>query len=437
MANNNDERTNSQSSSLQGQLKKIDEQQGCLSKLEKNIKEQFKQAGENITGLISLSSAVSGIINKTKEALSELKDVNTLLNQISIADSSLSKSELEQIKNNSFSIAGKYGKSATDYLSDFQAASGAGYKNAEEIAELSAAIQSAGDITSDLANQYIFAADNAYKMNGSIQSLTATLDGANNITNKNAIDMSELAAAMSVVSSQAAASQMEINETTAAVGTLISVTGQGGSEIGNAFKGILMNLQQVSGEADDGGDFIDEDSLKKYEKACNELGVSLSTVKNGVVSLKEPMEILKELSEEYTRLDEADSRRTNLLSAVGGGNRADALNAILENYSLYEKMLQDYTNGAGSMAMEAEKTASSWEGSLQRMGNTFTATVGNIVDSDAVVTVINSLNGLLEVINKVTNAIGPLGSISLGAGLFAGVKNIGKCRMSVRISKLF
>lgn len=213
MANNN-EQSNSQSSSLQGQLKKIDEQQGCLSKLEKNIKEQFKQAGENITGLISLSSAVSGIINKTKEALSELKDVNTLLNQISIADSSLSKSELEQIKNNSFSIAGKYGKSSTDYLSDFQAASGAGYKNAREIAELSAAIQSAGDITSDLANQYIFAADNAYKMNGSIRSLTETLDGANNITNKNAVDMSELAAAMSVVSSQAAASQMEINECT-------------------------------------------------------------------------------------------------------------------------------------------------------------------------------------------------------------------------------
>lgn len=44
----------------------------------------------------------------------------------------------------------------------------------------------------------------------------------------------------------------------------------------------------------------------------------MTTVKDGVVSLKEPMQILKELSEEYTKLDESDAKRANLLSAVGG-----------------------------------------------------------------------------------------------------------------------
>ena len=308
-----------------------------------------------------------------------------------------------------------------DYLSEFQAASDAGYKNAEKIAELSTAIQTAGDITSDLANKYIQATDNAFKLNGSIQSLTASLDGANNITNKHAIDMTELAEAMSIVSSQASASHMEINEATAAVGTLISVTEMGGSEMGNAFTGILMNLQQITGDVNDGGNFIDESALKKYEKACNELGVSLSTVKNGVVSLKEPMEILEELSEQYTKLGESDSRRINLLSAVGGGDRAVALNAILENYSLYEEMLQDYASGAGSMAAEAEKTANSWEGSLQRLSNTFTATVGNIADSDSIITIINGLNGIVEVVNKVTGAFGNISGLGGTLGAISGL----------------
>lgn len=137
-------------------------------------------------------------------------------------------------------------------------------------------------------------------------------------TNNNAVNMTELAEGMSVVGSQAASSQMEVNEVTAAIGTMVAVTQKSGSEMGNAFKGILMNLQQVSGDVGDGEDIIDSDSLTKYEAACAQLGVSLKEVKDGVVSLKEPMQILKELSEEYTKLDESDAKRANLLSAVGG-----------------------------------------------------------------------------------------------------------------------
>lgn len=73
-------------------------------------------------------------------------------------------------------------------------------------------------------------------------------------------------------------------------------------------------------------------SLAKYEKACTELGVSLKEVKNGVVSLKEPMQIIRELAEEYVKLDKADARRANLLNSVGGKYRANALNSLLENY---------------------------------------------------------------------------------------------------------
>ena len=79
------------------------------------------------------------------------------------------------------------------------------------------------------------------------------------------------------------------------------------------------------------------------------------------MSLRDPMEVIKDLSEEYTKLDANDIRRTNLLSSVGGKLRANALNALLENYDMYSKMLEEYSQGTGSMAQEAEKTAKSWE----------------------------------------------------------------------------
>lgn len=383
---------------------------------------------------LNLDSIIKEIIPRTHDAISELQQLDTSLTEISLENLILTAKDLKQLSDIAFETAGKYGKTAAAYLADFTEMSRAGYQNAESMASLSAAAQTAGNLTAELANRYITAADQAYRMNGSITELTQTLDGANNIAGRNALDMTELARGVSAVAGQAASSRMEIDETTAAIGTLIAVTNEGGTEMGNAFSAILMNLRQVTGIAADGGDMIDTDSLTRYKDACAGLGVSLSELKNGVMTLKEPMQILKELSAQYNELSQSDTRRNNLLQSVGGENRAEALNALLENYSLYEKMMQDYTNGSGTMSALAEQAAGSWENSLNRLSNTWTQTVGNIVESDAAAVAVNGLNGILSAVNKLTGALGSLGTIGVGAGLYAGLNNIGKCRISVRIS---
>lgn len=123
------------------------------------------------------------------------------------------------------------------------------------------------------------------------------------------------------------------------------------------------------------------------------------------------MEVLKELSVEYNKLEETDLRRTNLLNSVGGKLRATQLDALLRQWSTYEKMLGEYEAGIGSMAVEAEKTANSWQGSLNRLSNTFADTIGNIAESDTIITLINTLNDFLQIINKTTDALGGFGSV--------------------------
>lgn len=365
-------------------------------------------------------------LETVKNAISELKEIDTLLTEISKENTQLTKSDLKNIRNRSFDVASKYGKAPTDYLSGVKETSRAGYGNASEIAELSVAVQRAGDMTAKLANQYIIATDKAYKFEGSVEKLTEVLDGSNYITGHNAVNMAELAEGMSIVGLQAASLGVDANETTAALGTMIATTRQSGSEIARAFNAILLNLQQVTNEEEG----ISAEGLTKYEEACRALNVSLKETNNGVTSLREPMAVLKELAEAYSILDADDTRRTNLLNSVGGNLRADALNAILENYDMYEKMLQEYTNGTGSMAAAAEKTATSWEGSLNRLSTTWTNTVGNVANSDTVIAVINSLNSLLSVVNRITDAAGSLGTLGIGAGLIAGFKNVGRDKMS-------
>jgi len=406
-------------------FKKSENSMRSLGKLGASFKEQMSQAAESFTQWASVSSAIMGLVYKTKQAVTELKEVNTYLTEISKANDKLSKSDLARIGSNSFPTASKYGKKAPDYLSGVQEASRAGYEDAEGIAELSVAAQGAGDMTADLSNQMIIATDKAYKMNGSVEKLTATLDGMNYITNHNAVNMTELSEGMTVVGSTAASFNVNVNETTAALGTMIATTQQSGSEAARAFKAILLNIRQVSDEEEG----IDAEGLTKYENACNALNVKLKETKNGVLSLRDPMEVLKELSVEYNKLDESDIRRTNLLSSVGGKLRATQLDALLRQWDTYETMLQQFENGAGSMAVEAEKTAKSWEGVSNRVSNIWTSIVNNVANSDAIIDGTTALGNFLEVIDKLTSSLGSLGTIGLGAGIFAGFKNVGSPKM--------
>ena len=360
------------------------------------------------------------LTSQFKDAIPDLKEIDTLLTEIRKTTDGLTKSGLAGIEKQSFSIAGKYGKSAADYLQAVRDAAGAGYKNAADIAELSLAAQNAGGITAELANQYISAADNAYRLGGSVEKLTAILDGAS------AVSMAELAEGMSLAGEYTASLGLGADEATAALATVIAATGQGGTEAAQSLKAILLNTQQIADE----GQGIDGVGLARYANACRALNVSLEETKDGVASLRDPMAILKDLSQAYAALAPGDARKASLLDSLGSAQGAQALDAVLSNFGMYEKMLQEYTYGTGALAEQAELTANSWEGSLNRLSNTWADTVGSLVDSDAVIAIVNSLNGVLSVINGITKALGPLGTAGLGAGLFASFKNVGRDKTS-------
>lgn len=374
--------------------------------------------------LNALQGSLSGFADVRQylqDALNDLKEMDTLLTDLKKTNSSLSASALEAIKDNSFRIADTYGRKAADYLAAVQSAFNAGYQNAEGIAGLSLAVQTAGNLTADLADRYIRAADSAYSLGGSVEQLTRILDGSNRLASRNHIQLADLADGMTLLCSRADELGIGADEAAAALGTLLAATGQDSAPLAGSLETLLLYLNQITDETKG----IDTAGLSRYKQACEELGVSLTETINRITSLHDPMETLKELSAAYSSLSASDSRRTQLLDAVGGSTNGEALSALLTGYGTYEKMLQDYVDGTGSLAADAEKTASSWEGSLNRLSNTWTQTVGNIANSDAVTTIVDSLNGLLNVLNNVTGFLGSSGSLGAGLGALLGAKNVG------------
>ncbi len=377
-------------------------------------------SGESLLNVFKkLSSVFTGLFNPAEfseyfqNAIEDLKEIDSLLTDISKI-SNLSSSQIKNLEDNSYQTASKYGKKASDYLSGVQDMATAGYNDSAGMAELSMMAQSAGNLDASLANDYLIAIDSAYEYQGNIEKINQVLDGQNSIAHKNALSLTELAEATKLVASQSAESGVSIEKATAAIATMMSVTGEDADSAADAWNTILENFQQVSKSTK---------GMTEYENACQALGVSLKTVKNGIIQLREPMAVLNDLSKAYAALGDNDERKINLLNSVGDTNTGTQLGSLLENWNTYAKMLTEYSYSSGSAMQDAMKNTESWEGSLNRLSNTWTATVHNVVKSDDMTILIDIFNKLLGLTEKLPESLGVFGSIGLGAGLTSFVKN--------------
>lgn len=390
----------------------------------KSWQDTLKNNISKVSDWLGATTITITAINLIRNAVTELKEVDTILTEIS-KTSDRSVDSIKQLGIEAVSTANDYGSSISGYLKGVQEMSRAGFDKTktESLAELSSLTQSAGDLTADLANDYLIASDAAYDYNGNVSKLNTLLDGQNQVTNRNAVSMEELANATKVAANQLSNMGIEENELTALLGTGIATSREAGETVGRAVKGIMMNLQQVKGETGFDGEIIDEDALAKVEARCHSLGVELEYMQDGIVRLRDPMEILKELAEVYNSLPEDSADRAGIISDIGGKYRGNILSSILSNYNKYEKMLLDYEDAEGSALEEALKTANSWEGLLNQTSNNWTGFVQTFVTDDLATGTLKTINAITVGIRELTSTIGAIPTIGAGIGVFEIIKN--------------
>ena len=380
-----------------------------LGKLGASLKNQIEQAAESFTQWLSVSSGIMLLVSSVKNAVNELKELDNILTEIS-KTSDLTEQELKKLGDTAFESASEYGKKASDYLIGVQEMYRAGFDNAEEMAKLSILAQSAGDMDSTLSNDYILATNAAYKYKGSVEELNKVLDSQNYITNNAAVSMKDMADATTETASVAAQYGVEIDELSALIATATANTRESGSEVGTALKSILINLQDTTS--------------KPVTETFDALGISMTKVVNGAETLKTPIELIYELADAYNSLPEGDIMRANILNEIGQKRHANTLAAVLSDMDGLNHMLELYNSNLAdnSAYNEAMKSANNWQGSLNKLKNSWTDLVQNFANSDAIIKAINMVDGLVKAVDK----LGAVGTIGLGAGLFAGIKNVGE-----------
>lgn len=384
---------------LQSQLLKFIHVESDADELGKSLWDSIGEQAGKFHNWLKNSTIFSFLSSNIKTAITELQKMDGILTEIG-RTSDFTTKQLKELGETSFAAASKYGRLASDYLLSVQEMSQAGYgkSNAESMAELSILAQSAGGMTKELADQYLIASDMAYQYKGNAEKLNALLDGQNQVTSRNVVSMTELADATRIAAAQAHQAGVSEQELTAVLSTMISASHQGGEAAAHAFQNLLMILQQIPGESD--GEIIDESSLQKAENRLASLGISISKVVNGSVQLRDPIQILKELSQVYNSLPDNSPAKAGLISDLGGGHFEAQLSGLLSNWGKYEKVVKDYEGAIGFAAEKAMKSTSAWEGSMNSLSNSWTSLVQSFANSDTLITAINLIDNLVSVIDK-------------------------------------
>lgn len=372
----------------------------------KSFSAEFKRAFSQIAQFTQIYGGIENVIQSVKNSVIELKNVDSILTEIS-KTSDMTTAQLAKLGETSFDSASRWGKKASDYLLGIQEMSRSGYygKQAEQMAETSILAQAAGDLNSEVANSYLLASNAAYQYSGNVEKLNALLDGQNMITNRNSVSMQDMAEATTEAASMASELGVQENQLSAMIGTIESRTKAGGNEVGNAIKSLLINVQNVNNS--------------KIAGTFKKAGVAQTEFVNGIEKMRNPIEVLEDLAKVFNELEESDPLRTEILTNIGQKYQANKLSALLSGWSDYEKMLVDYSEGTGSAAKEAEKSANNWEGSLNKLSNTWTGFIQNFANSNMITSGLQGVTGIIKAFDTIISKVGTLETVVgiLGGGL--------------------
>ena len=347
---------------------------------------------------------LSTVIRSFREAITEMKNVDTQLTVISrVTQTSLA--DLENLKNKAYEVGSAYGVMASDYLSAAAAFSRAGYREqAEDLAELSSKLQIAGGVSADVANQFLIATDKAYKLNGSVKDLSDVMDKLTVIDHNYATSVEKIADGMGIVAPVAAQAHMSTEELIASLGTITAVTQRSGTEAARALRALILSIiKDTTTEIDEGVTWTIEE-INSLQDALKLYAPEVVKAAEATGSLIDPMEAIAALAKSYEDGLLTEAKLAQLTSSLGGKLRASQLLSLIQNYSgMYTDMLNQMETATGAVDKDIEKSLESWEVKIKQLKNTFTEFVEKSLSSDF-------FKGMLDAVKWLIEGFGDLGT---------------------------
>ena len=193
----------------------------------------------------------------------------------------------------------------------------------------------------------------------------------------------------------------------AALATITSNTRQSEEVVGTALKTIFARIQGLKlGETlEDGVD------LNKYSEALKSVGISIF---DSVGELKNMDTILNEMGQKWETLNKA--QQTALAQTVGGTRQYTQLVALMDNWNKpdndsFMANLRTMSSASGELSKQAEIYEESWQAASNRVRAEMEEMFATFADDKAFITILKSIEGTLNYVNNLIDALGGLGGV--------------------------
>lgn len=341
-------------------------------------------------------TVITQVTKGFREALQEMKAVDSELVVVRKVTGA-SAEELEALRDRAYEVGKAYGVVASDYLSAAAEFSRAGYKDqAGDLAELATKLQLVGDVSQDVANQFLIATDKAYGLNGNYEKLSQVIDELNEIDNNFATSIEKVAQGLGTVAPVAAQAHVSVEELSAAIGTITATTQRSGSEAARALRAIFLNVMGDTQTEVEEGETVTKEQIESLKDALQQYAPEVVKAAEATGTLINPMTAIASLADAYERGLISEQKLMAMVTDIGGKLRSSQLMALIQNWGMYEEMLEKTATAAGSADREVQNALDSWEVKLNILKNTWTDFVQETLSTGFIKNALDGLTWLIE-----------------------------------------
>ena len=352
-----------------------------------------QQASQGINNLVTQFLGFNAVLNIGHNAIRQLKDTLLDLDESLTAIAAVTGKTREQM----WDMVGTYNEMAFELgTTTRQIAESAklyyqqGRTQSEvtELVEQTAILATTAEIEYATATDYLTAAVNGYNL--AAEEAYRVTDSWSALAAASAVDVNELAVAMSKVASLAAASGLELETASAFLSKMLETTREAPENLGTALKTIISRFQDLKMSEEELEDGVDANDV---EKALKSVGVDL---RDSLGQFREFDDVLLDLSRIWDTL--SINSQKYIATIAAGSRQQSRFIALVEDYERNLELIDIAQDSAGASTAQFSIMTDGLQTSLNRLTAAWEGFYTSFEQGPTVVS--SMINLLADVINS-------------------------------------
>ena len=414
---------------LKNDFREISNEAAATEENNKGFAKTLKNGVKSFIEYTFDSSAIMQIIDGIKNMGRAVYDIDTSMTNLYKVTNE-TESKYSEFLANSGKNAKDLGRnlSSTIEQSTNWAKFGFNIDDSIQLAKTSSIYSNIGKVDDDTAISDLFATMKAFDIEA--ENSISIVDKLSKLENEFTTSIRGLGDGLSSSASAMALGGNSLEKTLALLTGGSEIT-QDAGELGNTLKIGQMRILGMKDDLEKFGEKIDENVT-----SINKMQTQILNLTNGKVDIfdsnnnfREYYDILEDISKIYNDL--SSTNRAALLETLFGKQRGNQGTALIQAFQSgqIQKALETAAHADGSAMQAQEQWMESLEAKTKQFEASFQSLSNTLIGSNLLKWFVDLGTNSVSAIDKIAVSLGSFRTIGIGAGLFAGMKNVGSPKM--------